>query len=158
MAMDDRVWRRHAIPWSGLTRFTCLPLLALAIWSRVWLGWGAAPLVMASLAWIWLNPRIFREPRHFDHWMSKGVLGERVYLTHRQKIAAHHQRAATVLSIASGIGAAVLIWGLWALHFWATLFGMVLTILPKVWFVDRMVWILQDWRATGRPEPGAPGW
>jgi hypothetical protein len=41
MAMDDRVWRRHANPWSGWTRVTVLPLLVLAIWSRVWIGWWA---------------------------------------------------------------------------------------------------------------------
>jgi hypothetical protein len=41
MSMDDRVWRRHANPWSGWTRVTALPLLVLAIWSRVWIGWWA---------------------------------------------------------------------------------------------------------------------
>jgi hypothetical protein len=41
MAMDDGVWRRHANPWSGWTRVTVLPILVLAIWSRVWIGWWA---------------------------------------------------------------------------------------------------------------------
>lgn len=158
MSMDDRVWRRHANPLSVLTRFTCLPLLVLAIWSRDWLGWGAVPFVMLAVIWIWANPRVFPEPPHFDRWTSKGVVGERVYLSHRDKVAAHHRRAANLLSVASGLGALILIFGLWALHFWATILGMVLTILPKVWFVDRMVWVLQDWRAAGHPDPGAPGW
>ncbi|WP_272007146.1 hypothetical protein [Roseovarius sp. ZX-A-9] len=25
-------------------------------------------------------------------------------------------------------------------------FGMLLTMLPEIWFVDRMVWIFHDWR------------
>ena len=37
--MDESTWMRHANPWSVGTRFTVLPLLILAIWSRVWLGW-----------------------------------------------------------------------------------------------------------------------
>jgi hypothetical protein len=49
MAMDDRVWRRHANPWSGWTRVTALPLLVLAIWSRVWIGWWA--MLAVWLVW-----------------------------------------------------------------------------------------------------------
>jgi hypothetical protein len=34
--MGDEAWLRHANPWSGWTRFaTVLPLLSLAVWSRV---------------------------------------------------------------------------------------------------------------------------
>jgi len=44
MAMDDAVWMRHANPASVWSRIvTPLPLLPLAVWSRVWLGlarWG----------------------------------------------------------------------------------------------------------------------
>jgi len=39
MGMDDAAWKRHANPWSVYTRFTCLPFIVLALWSRVWLGW-----------------------------------------------------------------------------------------------------------------------
>lgn len=34
-SMSDAVWMRHAHPWSVWTRFTVLPLLIVAIWSRV---------------------------------------------------------------------------------------------------------------------------
>jgi len=36
MGMDDATWKRHANPWSGWSRITILPLLCLAIMSRVW--------------------------------------------------------------------------------------------------------------------------
>ena len=37
--MDDATWLRHANPWSGILRNTALPLLIMAFWSRLWLGW-----------------------------------------------------------------------------------------------------------------------
>lgn len=155
MNMDDRVWLRHANPWSGWTRMlTALPLLTLAIWSRVWLGaWAWVPVALAVL-WIWLNPRAFPPPENLDNWMSKGVLGERIFLSHRREIAPHHRRAAWVLSVLSLPGALVLIWGLYALWWEGAVFGMILTALPKVWFVDRMVWIYEDWVGAGHAVPG----
>ena len=115
MAMDDAIWRRHANPWSGLTRLAALPLLGLAVWSRVWLGWGALVPVALALAWIWWNPRAFPPPARFDHWMSRGVLGERVFLANRDALPTHHRRAALWLTWASVPGAVVMAWGLIAL-------------------------------------------
>lgn len=154
MGMDDAVWRRHANPASALTRFTVLPLLVLAVWSRVWIGWGAVIAVALVLVWNWWNPRAFAPPRSYDHWMSRGVLGERVFLAHRRELPAHHQRAAKLLTWASVPGLVLMIWGLWALSWEAAVFGLVLCVLPKVWFVDRMVWILQDWRMACGVVPG----
>ena len=48
MAMDDAAWTRHANPWSGISRFSCGPLLILAIWSRDWIGWWSLiPIALA---------------------------------------------------------------------------------------------------------------
>lgn len=154
MGMDDRVWRRHANPLSGWSRMTVLPLLCLAVWSRVWLNWGALVPLSAVLVWVWLNPRIFPEPSKFDAWMSRGVLGERVFLTYRAEVAQHHHRVAMVLGWLSLPGLFVMVWGLVILWWEGVVFGMILAMLPKVWFVDRMVWILQDWRDMGRSVPG----
>ena len=79
-ALDDVTWLRHANPWSVILRFTVLPILVLAFWSRLWLGWWAVIPIALSLLWIWFNPRIFPAPRSLDHWTSKAVLGERVWL------------------------------------------------------------------------------
>ena len=155
MQMDDRTWRRHCNPLSGWSRMlTALPLLCLAIWSRVWLGWFALGPVALACLWIWWNPRAFAEPMRFDAWMSKGVLGERIFLENRPALPAHHIKAAQALSALSVPGAVVIIWGLVTLWWEGALFGMILTALPKIWFVDRMVWIFEDWRRTGRPVPG----
>ena len=145
MAMDDAAWRRHANPWSVWTRFTCGPLLVLALWSRAWLGWGCLVPVAAAALWTWLNPRVFPPVTRVDNWASKGVLGERLLLDRdRRPIPAHHRRAATVLATLSALGLVPLAFGLIALEPWATAAGTLAVCLPKVWFVDRMVWLYEE--------------
>ncbi len=149
-AMDEAAWRRHANPWSGWTRvFGGLPLICLAIWSRVWIGgWALVALACVAL-WLWLNPRLFPPPAHLDAWISRGVMGEKVFLEHRAQIPAHHRRAALLLSWLSLPGTLVMAWGLWALWPSWVVFGALLTALPKLWFIDRMVWMLGDWERAG---------
>ncbi|MEO0116468.1 MAG: DUF6653 family protein [candidate division WOR-3 bacterium] len=36
---DEEVWFRHTNPLSVYSRFSGIPLLGIAFWSRVWLGW-----------------------------------------------------------------------------------------------------------------------
>jgi uncharacterized protein DUF6653 len=85
MAMDDETWARHANPCSGWSRLTTLPLLAMAIWARVWLGrWSLGPMAMIVL-WIWLNPRLFLQPVSTANWMSCCVLGERIWMVPPQR-------------------------------------------------------------------------
>lgn len=154
MAMDDAAWARHANPWSGATRFTVLPLLVFAVWSRVWIEWWCLLPLALGLAWTWANPRLFPVPRTLDHWMSRAVLGERIFLEHRADVPEHHHRAAKLLAWASLPGLLILIWGLWTLWWEGAIFGTVLAILPKVWFCDRMVWLHDDWVRAGRAVPG----
>ncbi len=152
MSMDDETWARHSNPWSCWTRFTCLPLLVLAIWSRVWLGWWSLELIGVALFWISWNPRAFPPPRTTENWASKGTFGERIFLARRAKpIPRHHQRAALILSMMSGVGAVILVYGLMVLDAWATIAGLIATVLPKVWFVDRMVWLYEDVRRGSSP-------
>jgi hypothetical protein len=63
------------------------------------------------------------------------------------EVAAEHVRAANVLSWLSLPGARVMVWGLWALWWEGAVFGMILALLPKLWFIDRMVWVHRDWVA-----------
>lgn len=143
--MTDEVWRRHANPWSVWTRIPLIGLLALAAWSRVWIGaWALVPLAVL-LVWTWLNPRVFPAPQSTRNWASKGVLGERVWLARdRHPIPEHHRRAVIILSAFSLFGLPLLIWGLYALEIWPTLLGLTVVVLFKLWFVDRMVWLYGD--------------
>lgn len=144
-AMSDEVWQRHANPWSVWTRNTVLPLLILALWSRIWLGiWSIFPIA-AALFWMWLNPRLFERPVSTSNWASKAVLGERVLLQQNQiPIPAHHQRMATILNLVAALGIPFLVWGVAALQIWPTLFGSGLIYAGKLWFLDRMVWLYED--------------
>lgn len=154
MGMDDRSWRRHANPLSVWTRIlTPLPLLILAVWSRVWIGHGAWAAVALVALWVWVNPRFFPPPTHFDSWAARGVLGERLFLRQRSTLPAHHLRAARILTALSAIGVLPLVWGLWQLDLGWSVAGAVLISGAKTWFVDRMVWIWDDHlRAGGRIE------
>lgn len=151
MGMDDRVWRRHASPWSVWTRVvTPLPLLALAIWSRVWLGSGALIPLALVILWIWWNPRAFPAPAHFNSWSARGVLGERVYLHHRDQVAQHHLRPCQALLVVSGVGVMPFAYGLWQFQSWPVITGIAVIVLAKMWFVDRMAWVWDDWVRSGR--------
>ena len=144
-AMSDATWRRHSNPLSVWTRVPVLPFLALAIWSRTWLGWWSLAPIAAVITWTWFNPRIFPKPRSSDNWASKGVFGERVWLNRRNiPVPKHHRMLPNILSGVSVIGVPFMIWGLWQLKIWPTLIGLILMLGGKLWFVDRMVWIYED--------------
>lgn len=158
MRMDDAAWRRHANPWSAWTRFSVLPLFAVAVWSRVWLGWWCLVPVALVLGWVWINPRAFPLPSDFGTWASRGVLGERIFLDRANRtIDPAHLAAARALTWATAIGAAIYIIGLAILDYGLTFAGIILSAGAKMWFVDRMVWIHVDETAiplgTTMPEP-----
>lgn len=148
MGMSETSWKRHANPWSGWSRLAILPLLTFAIWSRVWVGWGSLALVAIVLIWVWINPRVFPEPKSTDNWMSKGVLGERVWLNrNRAPISERHRKMANLLNVGTALGLIPYLWGLWRLEIWPTLAGVALLVTGKLWFLDRMVWLFEETEA-----------
>jgi hypothetical protein len=156
MGMDEAAWARHANPLSGYTRIAILPLLAMAMWARVWLGWYTLIPVSACLLWAWVNPRAFKPPRTADAWMTRGVLGERVFLNRALvPIPHHHVTGAYLLTAVASLGVAPLAWGLWELSLSWTLLGLVLTMGGKIWFVDRMAWLWADMKSA---DPAYAAW
>lgn len=146
-ALDDKTWLRHASPWSVALRNTVLPILILAFWSRIWLGWYALVPVAVAILWTWYNPRIFPAPSSFDSWASKAVFGERVWLNRDAvPVPVHHRTAPTILSAIAGIGMLFVFWGVYACDLWPTLFGLSLVYSGKLWFLDRMAWLWEDMR------------
>ncbi|MGR3248070.1 MAG: DUF6653 family protein [Paracoccus sp. (in: a-proteobacteria)] len=140
MAMDDAVWAPHANLWSGWSRVSILPLLALAVWSRVWIGRWAIVVVGAVLLWTWLNPRLFPAPMSIDNWMSQGALGERIWsLRADDPVLAHHASVISVLAAAIIVGALLLLAGSALLNVPLTTTGLAITMLAKLWLLDRMV-------------------
>jgi hypothetical protein len=145
--MDEDAWERHANPWSVWTRIATWPVLMFVLWSFHWWGaWSLLPLAVV-VGWLWLNPRAFAPPRSTRSWASRAVMGERVYLRREQvPIPLYHANAAQLLSVGSGIGGLIMVAGLLTAEPTAFLVGGVATLLCKLWFVDRMVWLYEDMR------------
>lgn len=145
MSMDEEAWNRHSNPWSVYSRFTTLPLISLAFWSREWLGFYSIALIALSFLWVWINPRLFSAPATTNNWASMGTFGERIYLNRaKELIPAHHLRLCQMLQILSAMGLPLLIYGLYALDVWILILGNFWIMVFKAWFVDRMVWIYLD--------------
>jgi len=148
-SMSDKVWERHANPLSVWTRYSALPILVFAFWSRVWLGWWSVVCVAAALFWVWLNPRLFRKPKSTNHWASKAVMGERIWLNRKEvAVPGRHKILPNILSIVAAIGTAFCIYGVVRLQVWPTIFGIALANLGKSWFLDRMVWLYEEMKET----------
>ena len=149
-------WMRHANPVSVWTRFAVLPLLALAVWSRDWIGWWSLAAVALVLVFMLVNPLLFPPPRSTRNWASKGVFGERIW-TELDKAELPPQFRSRVLSATyacQAFGAAVLVYGLVRLDLLAVVTGCAITQVAKAWFIDRMVLLYEDMKAR-RPQYAA---
>ena len=60
--MTNETWEKHANPWSVWSRMITLPILVLAIWSRIWIGWYGWVIVGILVIWLILNPKAFKKP------------------------------------------------------------------------------------------------
>ncbi|SCM66612.1 DUF6653 family protein [Donghicola eburneus] len=143
--LTDENWMKHANPWSVWTRYSVLPLIVLAFWSRLWIGWWCMIPGVASLLWMFFNPIFFAKPKSTRNWASRSVLGERVYLN-RDKIEipdVHKTPLYSILNITSFAGMLIAIWAIIYYSIWATVLGVSLAYLGKSWYLDRMVWLYE---------------
>lgn len=144
-SMDEKARSRHTNPWSVLTRISTIPLLALSIWSRVWLGWWSLVPILITILWVWLNPRVFPEPKSTNNWASKVVLGEWVRMNRKEvPIPRHHIIWGNILTYSGIASMALFVYGLVVLHLWITILGGLLVMLIKFWNADRVVWLYED--------------
>ncbi len=148
--LDDEGWARHANPWSGWTRFaTVLPLLVLAVWSRVWIGpWSVFPIGLA-VAWTWLNPRLFPPPPTDAAWITRGVLGERLWSRRDiRPVPPAFGSSVHLPNVVAAVGGLLVVWGLAVLSFSAALIGCALVIGGKLAFIASMVRLYDTMTAT----------
>jgi hypothetical protein len=143
--IDEGVRRRHSNPWSVYSRFSMVPLLGLAFWIRIWLGWWSLVPIIIVILWVWLNPRIFPESKSTNNWASKVVLGEWVWMNRKNvSVPAHHRNLPNILSLVGAVGGIFFIFGLIKLDLWFAIFGGTIIVISKLWFADRMVWLYED--------------
>lgn len=140
-------WLRHANPISVWTRFAVLPMLALSIWSRTWIGWWSLIPIALSLVFMIINPVLFPKPRSTKNWASKGVFGERIWAD-RTKVELPEQyrssRAANVTYLFQLAGMVVLAYGLFRLDLISVVAGLLIVQCAKAWFIDRLVLLFED--------------
>jgi hypothetical protein len=79
-ALWDRLWERHANPLSGWSRVVTLPALVYGVYAR------RPGLVAAALGFAVVNPALFAPPDDADAWMTRVVLGERMYYRHHDAV------------------------------------------------------------------------
>lgn len=145
MQMDERVWERHANPWSVWSRLATFPLLMLAIWSWHWIGWIALLPVALLALWLWLNPRVFSPPASTQSWASRAVLGERVFLLRMiHPVPLEHTNVATLLGVATSVSGFVMAAGFLAAEPITYIAGGTALIFFKLWLCDRMVWLFDE--------------
>ena len=142
-------WMRHANPVSVWTRFAVLPLLAVSVWSRDWIGWWSLIPIGLSLVFMIANPVLFSTPSSTRNWASKAVFGERIWAD-RNSVEIPDQFRSRVPSITylfQLFGMALLVYGLVALGpvgLAGTITGLVVVQCAKAWCLDRMVLLFED--------------
>jgi hypothetical protein len=150
-------WMRHANPLSVWTRFSVPSLLAVSVWSRVWIGWYSLIAVAISIVWMVVNPLFFDKPRSTKNWASKSVLGERIW-TERKQLGIPGQFVSPVPNLAnaySGLGLIALAYGLVAVEVWPVVAGVVILHGGKLWYLDRMVLLFEDMKSR---DPQIASW
>ena len=145
-------WMRHANPASVWTRFAVLPLLALAIWARDWIGWWCLVPVVLLMVWLVINPRFFDPPASTKHWASKSVFGERIWTEsdHATLPVEFRSRVPAVAQAYQVIGLAAMVYGLIVLNVIAAVGGLIITEGGKLWYLDRMVLLYEVAKISDR--------
>ncbi|MEC9281790.1 MAG: DUF6653 family protein [Bdellovibrionota bacterium] len=148
--LTDENWMKHANPWSVWTRYSVLPVIILAFWSRTWIGlWHLVPASI-GIAWMFFNPILFKKPKSTNNWASKSVLGERVFLN-RDKVdipPIHNSPIHKILNTISSIGMLISIWSIVTYSVWGAVLGTALAYIGKSWYLDRMVWLYEDMKGN----------
>lgn len=128
--LSEHTWERHANPWSGWTRVLSMPALAIGLYlHNFWVLGGV-------IVWLIVNPMLFTKPKSVDNWMSKGVLGERLYYSDGKKFKKDLPTLLNVLNIPTF---AAFLYFSWQQEVMAMLLAGLLAMTIKFWFIDRMV-------------------
>ena len=136
--LSDKTWERHANPWSGWTRVLSMPALAIGLYLHSF--WILGLVVV----WLIINPMIFSKPKSVDNWMSKGVLGEKLYFKNGKKLKRDLPTLLNAINVPVFI--AFIYFG-WQQELLAMILTGLLTMTIKFWFIDKMVVLVNEHRS-----------
>lgn len=133
--LSDKTWKRHANPWSGWTRVLAMPLLAAGLYFHSY--W----ILGLTIVWLIINPVVFPRPKSVDNWMSKGVIGEKLYFEDGKKL---RRDLPTVLNLLNIPLFLMFIYFGWQQELIPLILSGLLIMVVKFWFIDRMVRLVDD--------------
>ncbi len=143
--LQDSIWRRHANPWSVYTRFAAIPVGAVAIWSRVWIGnWCFLPISLTVL-WLVVNPFAFPPIYEPKRWVEMGIYGEQFWLQKKIEIPSQQRILNRWLILVGLAGMVLMAYGLTILEIWPTVFGASIITLGQLWRIDRFSILYKDY-------------
>ena len=94
-----------------------------------------------AVVWMVINPVLFSKPKNVDNWMSKGVLGEKVYTRGGPKFKRDLPTLLNVMNIP--VFAGFLYFG-WQQELIPLILAGILVMVIKFWFIDRMVFLYEN--------------
>lgn len=94
----------------------------------------------AVLIWLIINPMVFPKPKTVDNWMSKGVLGEKLYFQDGRKLK---KDLPTLLNIINVPVFMAFLYFSWQQAVIPMILAGLLTMVVKFWFIDRMVALVE---------------
>ena len=106
------------------------PFLYLSIWYHNWIALGIIIL------WAAVNPIVFPKPKNTNSWVSRVVLGEKLWLENIRKKA--KPDLSLILNILTALFFIPSIYFTYVNMFWPALYCATLTFIFKVWFCDRV--------------------
>lgn len=130
--------------WDVALDLASAPLLALALWSRAWLGWWAVLPVALAVALPFLNRRPRRPPVRPDAWTFRSAVGPPLLLRRWAAIPAPARaEAAALWSLKLVLHLAVLV-GAWAFALWPVVLCAAAEVVVGLRLRDRMARLVAD--------------
>jgi hypothetical protein len=128
--LSEKSWEKHSNKWSGWSRVLAMPLIGSSLYLHNWF------ILLLSIAWIIINPFIFSKPQKIDNWMSKGVIGEKIYYSEKRYFRLDLPTALNLINIPLFTA---FIYFAWKGQLTNTILSGLLVMIVKFWFIDRMV-------------------
>jgi len=131
---SDDTWKKHSSAWSGWTRVAAAPLFWHALWLR------NPYYLVAVIIFLVINPRLFAAPKKITNWMSKGVIGEKIYTGALIK----KDFISTTLCILMALVFFISMYAIWTHQLILTVTTFFLAMTFKFWYLDRMVFLYEE--------------